>query len=144
MRSTRLFRTARQQAGSTLLEGIIAVLLLAIVGMGITFTLSRVALAQTTLNAQNSVISQLRSGLQSISVSNSFASATAASTTCNINMASTMLLGAQASVTNQTSCTLNTVSISIGGGSVTGSGRLPQISNAVNDSKLGGTLTVNN
>ncbi|MBB5190889.1 Tfp pilus assembly protein PilV [Silvimonas terrae] len=142
MRSTSHMPSA--QTGATLLEGLIAILLLAIVGMGITFSLSRVALAQSTLNAQNSVIAQLRSGLQSISVNNAFASATSSTTTCNLGMAGHLQLTASASVTTQNSCSLSTVSVSVAGNTVTGTGQLPQISNSVNDSKLGGTLTVNN
>jgi hypothetical protein len=53
------------QRGSTLFEGLIAMLLVGIVGVGLTYVLSRSAISQTTVNAQNQVINQIRSQLTS-------------------------------------------------------------------------------
>ncbi|MBB5193539.1 type II secretory pathway pseudopilin PulG [Silvimonas terrae] len=46
-----------------MIEGLIAMLLVGIVGVGLTYVLSRSALSQTTVNAQNIVVNNVRSQL---------------------------------------------------------------------------------
>ncbi|MHA6929632.1 hypothetical protein [Ralstonia pseudosolanacearum] len=46
------------------MESLISVILTAIVGVGMAFTLSRAAVGQATLGAQNQAVTQLRSQLQ--------------------------------------------------------------------------------
>lgn len=136
-----------QQRGATLLEGLISILLMAIVGMGITFILSRAALAQSSLNAQNSVIAQLRGGLQNVSVGNAYSGVTPSTTTCTVPLPAQISLSSSAAVSNATTCSVATVTVSVAGATgaaATGTSQLIQIGNTINDTKLGGAMTVNN
>lgn len=60
----RLSRSPRQQRGDILLEALIGTLLMGIVGLGLVYSASRVAISQKDMNQQNIVVSQMRSLLQ--------------------------------------------------------------------------------
>ncbi|CAD5108229.1 hypothetical protein [Zestomonas carbonaria] len=56
--------TSRRQRGDALLEALIGILLMSIVGLGLVYTTSRVAVSQKDMNLQNLAVSQLRDLLQ--------------------------------------------------------------------------------
>ena len=56
--------TPHQQRGDILLEALIGILLMAIVGLGITFATSRAANSQRNMKLQNIVVNQMRSLLE--------------------------------------------------------------------------------
>lgn len=89
-----LCNNARQQRGSTLLEALIGVLLMAAIGLGLCYAVSRGMLSQRTLNTQNVVISQTRQWLLTSdeTVLSSACSGTGSGPTLTIGDASTTLV----------------------------------------------------
>ena len=84
----------RQQQGVTLIEALIGVLLMAVIGLGLCYALSRGMLSQRTLNTQNVVISQTRQWLLTSdeTVLSSACSGTGSGPTLTIGDASTTLV----------------------------------------------------
>ena len=60
----RLSNTPLKQRGDILLESLIGIVLMAIVGLGLVYSASRVAVSQKDMNQQNIVVSQMRALLQ--------------------------------------------------------------------------------
>ncbi len=61
---SRLSNTPLKQRGDILLESLIGIVLMAIVGLGLVYSASRVAVSQKDMNQQNIVVSQMRALLQ--------------------------------------------------------------------------------
>lgn len=61
---SRLSNTPLKQRGDILLESLIGIVLMAIVGLGLVYSASRVAVSQKDMNLQNIVVSQMRALLQ--------------------------------------------------------------------------------
>lgn len=61
-------KIARRQRGDALLEGLIAILLMAIIGLGMTYVLARAANSQKNLNVQNLTVGQIQATLQNAGV----------------------------------------------------------------------------
>lgn len=61
---SHLSSTPRAQRGDILLESLIGIVLMAIVGLGLVYSASRVAVSQKDMNQQNIVVSQMRTLLQ--------------------------------------------------------------------------------
>lgn len=62
---SHLSSTPYKQRGDILLESLIGIVLMAIVGLGLVYSASRVAVSQKDMNQQNIVVSQMREALQS-------------------------------------------------------------------------------
>ncbi|MDR3426274.1 MULTISPECIES: PulJ/GspJ family protein [Silvimonas] len=135
--SQRLLR----QRGTSLFEGLIAMLLMGIVGVGMTYVLSRSALSQTTVNAQNIVVNQVRAQLQS--------STTGLSALCNGVTPAPIALNASntVSATTASNCTMVQATVSVAGGTAK-TVFVPQVAitaSAPSDgSLLGGSLVITN
>ena len=89
-----LCNNKRQQRGVTLIEALIGVLLMAVVGLGLCYALSKGMLSQRTLNTQNVVISQTREWLLTSdeTVLSSACNGTGSGPTLTIGDASTTLV----------------------------------------------------
>ncbi|WP_040064068.1 hypothetical protein [Pseudomonas batumici] len=55
---------SRRQRGDVLLESLVGILLMALIGLGITYAASRAAVSQRDMKLQNIVVSQMRSLLE--------------------------------------------------------------------------------
>jgi len=55
---------SRRQQGDVLLESLVGILLMALIGLGITYAASRAAVSQRDMKLQNIVVSQMRSLLE--------------------------------------------------------------------------------
>ncbi|GGP26343.1 hypothetical protein GCM10010971_21620 [Silvimonas amylolytica] len=128
------------QRGATLFEGLIAMLLVAIVGVGLTYVLSRSALSQTTLNAQNTVINQVRTQLMQ--------NTGGMRNLCNVTSPTPIPvpLSSSGTVNASTSFTCNVIQGSVSVGSSTQPVFVPQLSTSTTDTAglLGGSLTLGN
>ncbi|KHK48901.1 hypothetical protein PI87_27460 [Ralstonia sp. A12] len=129
--------------GNTLFESLIAVILTAIVGVGMTFALTRVAVGQAKLNAQNQAVTQLRSQLQTQGMSaicaraaasnpNSSGQGNQASDTRSSGTA--VVIGSNPAQTILT-CTLQQLTVSVG--STSKAVLVPVLSYAVSDARIG-------
>ena len=63
MRQSRLIKKNKQR-GDILIEALIGMLLLAIIGLGLVYIISRVSVSQKDMNVHNLVVSKLRAELQ--------------------------------------------------------------------------------
>ncbi|KPA96356.1 MULTISPECIES: hypothetical protein [Pseudomonas] len=61
---SRSFKLRRHQRGDVLLESLIGILLMATIGLGITYASSRAAISQRDMKLQNIVVNQMRSLLE--------------------------------------------------------------------------------
>ncbi|KPA91582.1 hypothetical protein ACMGT0_27970 [Pseudomonas sp. RHF3.3-3] len=61
---SRSFKLRRLQRGDVLLESLIGILLMATIGLGITYASSRAAISQRDMKLQNIVVNQMRSLLE--------------------------------------------------------------------------------
>ncbi|WP_017902346.1 hypothetical protein [Pseudomonas asplenii] len=61
---SRSFKLRSRQRGDVLLESLIGVLLMATIGLGITYASSRAAISQRDMKLQNIVVNQMRSLLE--------------------------------------------------------------------------------
>nr|CUV14514.1 exported protein of unknown function [Ralstonia solanacearum] len=135
------------QSGSTLVESLISVILTAIVGVGMAFTLSRAAVGQATLGAQNQAVTQLRSQLQAQGMNavcaNAAASKFKGSGQGNGDKASddgsnkaTVVIGGTAAPT-VLKCTFQQLTVSVG--ATAKSVLVPVLAYEVSDKRMGST-----
>lgn len=61
---SRSFKLRKRQRGDVLLESLIGILLMSIVGLGITYASSRAAVSQRDMKLQNIVVNQMRNLLE--------------------------------------------------------------------------------
>jgi Tfp pilus assembly protein PilV len=98
----------KKQNGIALWEALISVILMAILGMGLVYALTRTAVAQKNMNAQNLLVSKVRSTIQQ---SNSGLSSLCPSSGTNSNTVSVGINNA----TVTKSCQMTTVSVTAAG-----------------------------
>ncbi len=121
----------QRQSGTSLLEALVAILLMAIVGLAITYNLAKGTFQQGKLNAQTAVLNEIRGQVQSSGMnSNCTTSGTTTQTTIKLSNANS---SAQSTVTR--SCSLSLMSITVN--STTKTVLLPVVSYTVTDDKLG-------
>jgi hypothetical protein len=120
-----------RQHGTSLLEALIAILLMTIVGLAITYNLAKGTLQQGKLNAQISALNEIRGEVQSSGM-NSNCTTTNSSTNTTIKL-STANSSAQSTLTR--SCTLTQLSVTVS--ATTKTVLLPSVSYSVTDSRLG-------
>lgn len=122
---------AHRQNGTSLLEALIAVLLMTIVGLAITYNLAKGTLQQGKLNAQISTLNEIRGEVQSSGMnSNCTTTNSSANTTIRLSTANS---SAQSTLTR--SCTLTLMNITVS--ATTKTVLLPVVSYSVTDSRLG-------
>lgn len=126
-----LTSTRHQQHGSSLLEALIAILLMAIVGLAITYNLARATFQQGKLNAQIATLNEVRGDIQTTGMNQSCT--TAGTTTTSTIRLSNANSSAQATLSRL--CTLKQMVITVSGASQTV--LLPVVSYAVTDDRLG-------
>ncbi|GGP20476.1 PulJ/GspJ family protein [Silvimonas iriomotensis] len=138
MRSRSIDRPWRQR-GATLFEGLIAMLLVAIVGVGLTYILSRSALSQTTLNVQNTVINQVRTQLMQSGGGMRGLCGVTSPTPIPVTLSASAV-----SVSTSFSCSVIQGSVTVG--SSTQPVFIPSLNTATTDNAglLGGSLTLGN
>jgi hypothetical protein len=125
--SHRLLR----QKGTSLLEALVAILLMAIVGLAITYNLAKGTYQQGKLNAQTAVLNEIRGQLQSSGMNSSCTTAGATTqTTVKLSNANS---SAESTITR--SCSLSLMSVSVNSSSKTV--LLPVVSYTVTDERLG-------
>jgi type II secretory pathway pseudopilin PulG len=78
----------RRQRGDALLEGLIAILLMAIIGLGMTYVLARAANSQKNLNVQNLTVGQIQATLQNAGVAAGCPASGSATSTLQITLTS--------------------------------------------------------
>jgi Tfp pilus assembly protein PilV len=78
----------RRQRGDALLEGLIAILLMAIIGLGMTYVLARAANSQKNLNVQNLTVGQIQATLQNAGVAAGCPASGSATSTFQITLTS--------------------------------------------------------
>ncbi|WP_211468202.1 PulJ/GspJ family protein [Collimonas silvisoli] len=78
----------RRQRGDALLEGLIAILLMAIIGLGMTYVLARAANSQKNLNVQNLTVGQIQATLQNAGVAAGCPASGSATSTVQITLTS--------------------------------------------------------
>lgn len=120
------------QKGTSLLEALIAILLMTIVGLGITYSLTRAVYQQGKLNAQTTVLNELRGELQTAGMNDS-CNTTGVATSSAIALTSTS--NSQSTVNRQ--CTLSLMSVTVSAASKTI--LLPVLTYTVADERLGST-----
>lgn len=120
-----------RQRGTSLLEALVAIFLMAIVGLAITYNLAKGTFQQGKLNAQTAVLNEIRGQVQSSGMnSNCTTAGTTAQTTIKLSNANS---SAESTVTR--SCSLSVMSVTVNGTSKTV--LLPVVSYTVTDDKLG-------
>lgn len=120
-----------RQRGSSLLEALVAILLMAIVGLAITYNLAKGTFQQGKLNAQTAVLNEIRGQVQSSGMnSNCSTAGTTTQTTIQLSNANSSALS-----TVTRSCSLSLMIVTVNGTSKTV--LLPVVSYSVTDDKLG-------
>ncbi|MCK4130375.1 hypothetical protein ACNRDG_24660 [Ralstonia pseudosolanacearum] len=128
------------------MESLISVILTAIVGVGMAFTLSRAAVGQATLGAQNQAVTQLRSQLQTQGMNaicaNAATSSSKGSAQGNSDKASndssntaTVVIGGTAAAATL-KCTFQQLTVSVG--ATAKSVLVPVLAYEVSDKRMGG------
>lgn len=110
MAATTDLRASRKQRGDAMIEALIAVVLLGVVGLGLTFALGRTIAAQKFHKAQSLTVQGIRADVQSGGV------ASGCPATGNASQSKTLVLSPTVSVTGVTKeCTVTPVTVSING-----------------------------
>lgn len=121
----------QRQSGTSLLEALVAILLMAIVGLAITYNLAKGTFQQGKLNAQTAVLNEIRGQIQSSGMNSDCTTAgTTTQTTIKLSNANS---SAESTVTR--SCSLSVMSVTVSGTSKTV--LLPVVSYTVTDARLG-------
>lgn len=129
------------QRGDSLFEGLIAMLLMGIVGVGMTYVLSRSALSQTTVNAQNIVVNQVRAQLQNSSTGMNALCSGATPVPIALNASATV----NATATSTCSMVQATVSVASGPAKTVFVPQIVITTGVTSDSSLlGGSLIITN